>query len=186
MEIRAVGAFRLTVVGTDTMPSKKLTKRAVDSARYKGDGTGRFVIWDTDLKGFGLRVYPSGQKVFVVSYRIAGRKRLKVLGAYGVFTPDQARSNAKDALRDVRRGLDPIEEERKTAQGETLGDLMDAFMERHSKPNKKTWKSDEARFEQHIPARWNGRKVKSITRAEIAALHHKIGRRAPYEANRFL
>ena len=171
------------------MPSNKLTTRTAKSARYKGDGSSRFVVWDTELKGFGLRIYPSGKKAFVVSYRAPqdGRKRLKRIGAFGTFTPEQARDDAQDALRMVRKGKDPIEEEHKAAQGETFADLTDAFMERHAKPNKLTWKADESRFRRHVPLSWKQRKVKSIKRAEVATLHHKIGKNeGPYEANRFL
>ncbi len=61
----------------------KLTKRNIDSARYEGDGSSRDVRWDAAMPGFGLRVYPSGRKSFVLSYRNgAGRKRMIVLGAY--------------------------------------------------------------------------------------------------------
>jgi hypothetical protein len=38
-----------------------------------------------------LRVYPSGRKAFVLSYRFSGRKKLYTIGDFGVYTPDQAR-----------------------------------------------------------------------------------------------
>src|SRR3569832_2344227 len=67
----------------------KLTKRAIDAMQYEGDGTSRDVRWDDELRGFGVRVYPSGQKAFVLSYRAQGRKRLMTIGAYGVQTVDR-------------------------------------------------------------------------------------------------
>src|SRR3569832_2377530 len=73
----------------------KLTKRAIDAMQYEGDGTSRDVRWDDELRGFGVRVYPSGQKAFVLSYRAQGRKRLMTIGAYGVQTLDQARGGAR-------------------------------------------------------------------------------------------
>ncbi len=61
----------------------KLTKRYIDAARYEGDGSSRDVRWDGAMPGFGLRIYPSGRKSFVLSYRTsAARKRMIVLGAY--------------------------------------------------------------------------------------------------------
>ena len=50
----------------------KLTKRTVDAAELEAE---RYILWDSALKGFGLRVETSGTKTFLVRYRIAGRKR---------------------------------------------------------------------------------------------------------------
>ncbi|WP_233902114.1 Arm DNA-binding domain-containing protein [Paracoccus denitrificans] len=35
----------------------KITKRSVDAAAPTGQ---EFFLWDEELKGFGLRIYPSG------------------------------------------------------------------------------------------------------------------------------
>ena len=61
------------------MPSKKLTKKTIDASRYEGDGKSRDVRWDAEIPGLGLRLYPSGRKAFVLSYRSSGRKRLMTL-----------------------------------------------------------------------------------------------------------
>ena len=53
-----------------------------DDIAEEGDGVSRDVRWDASLPGFGVRIYPSGKKTFVLSYREAGRKRLMTLGAY--------------------------------------------------------------------------------------------------------
>ena len=162
----------------------KLTKRAIDAFRYGG---GWDVRWDEDVPGFGLRLYPSGKKAFVLSYRASGRKRLMVLGRYGAdLTLDQARERAQKHLVQVRDGADPMEERRRAAQGRTFGDLIDTYVERHAKVHKKTWRDDEQRLNRHVPASWRGRKAHSITREEIAELHDRIGRGTPYEANRLL
>ena len=50
----------------------KLTKRIVDMAQPESE---RYVVWDSTLKGLGLRVEPSGTKTFLVRYLISGRKR---------------------------------------------------------------------------------------------------------------
>lgn len=167
------------------MPPKKLTKKAIDSFKYEGDGTSRDVRWDAEVPGLGLRLYPSGRKAFVLSYRASGRKRLMTLGNFGVLTLEQARERARRHLVTVEDGLDPLETRRQAAQGRSLGELIDAYIERHAKVHKKTWLDDKQRLERHIPATWNSRRADAITREEIAELHDKIGRRRPYEANRF-
>ena len=63
----------------------KLTIKSIKSYRYEGDGMSRDVRWDTNLPGFGLRIYPSGRKGFVISYRADGRKRMMTLGNFGTL-----------------------------------------------------------------------------------------------------
>jgi hypothetical protein len=66
----------------------KLTKTIIDRAMYEGDkhGTEWDVRWDGALPGFGLRIYPTGRKAFILRYRAKGSKRLLTLGTYGVLT----------------------------------------------------------------------------------------------------
>lgn len=162
----------------------KLTKRAIDSFRYRG---GWDVRWDGAIPGFGVRIYPSGKKAFVLSYRAAGRKRLMVLGRFGVdFTIDQARAEAQDRLTGLRKGLDPLEEKAVAETDQTFGALIDRYIDSYAKPRKKTWDEDDKRLKRNIPARWRSRLARNITHRDITKLHAKVGARAPYEANRLV
>jgi integrase len=163
----------------------KLTKKAIDALEYQGDGTSRDLRWDNSLPGFGVRIYPTGQKSFVLSYRFKGRKRLMVIGRYGPLTLDQARNRARRHLATIIDGRDPLAARKAEAQGTTMADLCDAYLERHA-VRKRSAPDDRRRIKRYILPRWNKAKVESITRAEVANLHHKIGQRTPYEANRVL
>ena len=55
----------------------KLTTSKIKDFTYRG---GWDVRWDDAVPGLGVRIYPSGKKAFVLSYRAKGRKRLMVLG----------------------------------------------------------------------------------------------------------
>src|SRR5579859_4813438 len=92
-----------------------LTQKAVDAATYAGKGNAAHVLWDDDLKGFGLRVYPSGRKAYLLSYRNAhGTKRAPSIGDATVMRLDEARRKARRLLVAVDdRDADPSAERRK-------------------------------------------------------------------------
>ena len=171
---------------------KKLTNKEIRGFRYRGrDGSKRDIRWDRGdgaEKGLGLRIYPSGEKVFVFMYRFRGRKRLMVLESFGTITVQEARGQAGEKRVLLRRGMDPLEERRRDKQGKTFGDLADTYLEQYSKPHKapKSHSEDKRRLKQHVPARWRSRLVDNITADDISALHAEIGATRPYEANRLL
>jgi integrase len=165
--------------------TQKLTKLVIDKAVYKGNGGGNEwdVRWDPALPGFGVRVYPSGRKAFILRYRVSGRKRLLTIGTYGPITLEQARTQAKQRIGEVIQGEDPVEQRKKERQGETVRHLCEAYLERHA-AHKRSLRDDRRRIEQRILPVWGNRKADSISRADVAAIHSKIGQDAPYEANR--
>lgn len=162
----------------------KLTIRTCEAARYEGNGRSRCVVWDDRLSGFGLRVYPTGRKAFVVHYRPSGerRKRLMTIGALGVLTVDQARERARRLLLDVRDGADPLAKRRQTAI-ETFGDLADRWVEEFAKPHRKSWKEDQRRIEKHLKPAFGNWQLGKITAADVRTLHSSLSA-TPVEANR--
>ena len=164
----------------------KLSKRNIDSLVYSDNGSNRQIIWDEILPGFGCRVYPSGKKSFVLSYRIAGQKKLLTLGQYGKLTVDQARKQALKDTVNILDGHDPLAQRQQARLGETVAELCAAFLEQHAKRRKRTWREDERRINQHVLPTLGTRKVKTVKRLDISRVHAKVGEHAPYEANRLL
>ena len=160
----------------------KLTKRKVDAATYRGSG--RHVVWDAEVPGFGLRVYPSNRKAFVLSYRLHGRKRLLTLGTYGVLTVQQGREAARKALGQVVGGDDPLER-RKDARRlrVTLKEHADEWLE---KVKRRSSRIDERRLDKHILPALGSKALESITERDCERLHAKVTERGPVEANRTL
>src|SRR5882724_1600463 len=105
------------------MQSTKLTKRGVDQAEAR---PGAYVLWDSELRGFGLKVLPSGKKVYSLYYRTRdGRQRRPTIGQHGTLTCDQARDVARQWLAEVARGGDPSgarQTQRKAATVKQLGE----------------------------------------------------------------
>ncbi len=146
----------------------KLTKRYIDAARYQGDGNSRDVRWDDAMPGFGLRVYPSERKSFVLSYRTgAGRKRLIVLGGFGLdLTLDQARDKAIRERAKLVDGADPLAD-RQSARasanaGDKFKDIAESFIERSVKPNKRARSAyeDERIIRRELIPKWGGARLR--------------------------
>ncbi|MGZ8094992.1 MAG: tyrosine-type recombinase/integrase [Methylosarcina sp.] len=167
---------------------KKLTKKIIDAAVYEGnDQKGeRCVLWDAELSGFGVRIYPTGKKSFILNYRHNGRMRLITIGQYGAITLDQARIEAKKYHVGIIQGTDPLEERQRARAGDTVKDLCAAYIDRHA-VNKKSGTEYKRRIDQHIIPAWGKLKASAIRRADVTALHSKIGKNnGHYEANRVL
>lgn len=84
----------------------RLTKRLVDALKPAENAD--VFAWDSEIRGLGLRLKPSGVKTFFVQYRnTAKRTRRMVIGQYGVLTVEEARSQAREHLSAVTRGEYP-------------------------------------------------------------------------------
>lgn len=164
-----------------------LTNSVVKKMSYDGKGNSQRIFWDNLVQRFGVRVYPSNKKTFVIAYRNKfGTKRIMTVGKFGVMTLQQAREKARKLLAEADDGKDPIAEKQKAAKGATVSELCDVYIERHAKPHKKTWKEDLRRINRHVKPTWKRRKVLSVQRSDISAFHNKLGKASPYEANRVL
>ncbi|WP_089945992.1 Arm DNA-binding domain-containing protein [Candidatus Entotheonella palauensis] len=88
----------------------KLTKRFVES--LAPDPERDYIIWDSELKEFAIRVWPSGRKTYFLRYRTQERvKRYKTLGQHGKLTTEQARSQAFQYFSRIQQGDDPVAEQ---------------------------------------------------------------------------
>ncbi|MBP2278274.1 tyrosine-type recombinase/integrase [Sphingomonas sp. PL20] len=109
----------------------RLTKRVVDAAE---PSESRYVVWDSELSGFGIRIEVSGAKAFVIRYRAAGGgrtapQRLVTVGKFGNLTVDEARKQAKVLLGGVAVGEDPGDERRTKRTEMKMNGLIDLYEE---------------------------------------------------------
>lgn len=157
-----------------TMP--KLTKRTVDT--INPDPEREIVIWDESLPGFGLRVKSTGTKSFIAQYRNAhGRSRRITLGRYGVLTPDEARSEARQLLAAAARGADPVEQRNADRSAWTVKELCVAYIEaakagnvvtrRRAAKRPSTLATDEGRISRHIIPLLGHRVVRDMKPADV-------------------
>jgi integrase len=171
-----------------------LTKRIIDAAKYRGADNSRDVRWDDDPVGLGLRIFPSGRKAFVLSYRNAsGVKRLATLGDFGVLTLDLARAKAKRLLvgvEDEREPSDPVADRRRDrleARTGSVKALFLAYVEARTKDPHRPMKRPDAVLwygTKFIFPRFGARPWRDVRRSEVRDWHAGIAK--PYNANRAL
>lgn len=162
----------------------KLTKRTVDMA-VPSDKI--YVVWDEELRGFGLRAYPNGRKVYIVKCRIKGQQRFITLGQHGPITADQARAKAYNILSEAKNGRDPARELDQVRKSPTMKELGERFLKEHVTVRCKASTQAEYRrsVELFINPKLGTRKACDIERKDIAEFHHNL-RDIPYQANRTL
>jgi integrase len=164
-----------------------ITKRVVDGAHPASTDT---YLWDTELSGFGLKVTPTGRKVYLVQYRLGGRKgrtRRVTIGQHGELTPTTARVEAKRLLGEIALGRDPASGRDKAKADKTLAAVLDQFMTEHVKSKRKASTAREYQriAKLYVVPRLGRRPISDIKRQDIAKLHHELASK-PYQANRTL
>lgn len=164
--------------------NQKLTKRFVEN--IQPDKVEELLIWDVEIRGFGVRVYPTGRRTYFVQYRNEfQRTRRKKLGVHGNITTEQAREMAKAVLGDVAKGEDPSQQMRIKRSKPSIADLAEEYLEMYAKTNKrpKSYREDKNMLVRIILKRWSDKRVEEITTHDVQFLHHEL-RKTPYMANR--
>lgn len=149
----------------------KLTKRLIDAT--EADPNGEEFLWDSEVKGFGLRVKPSGAKSFVLKYRIGTRtKRYTICKVGNPYTVDEAREKARELLADIRNGIDPADAKREARTALTIEELADLYLGpvgKADKPNKKeaSWTTDDRVIRRHVIPLLGRKVARSVTSDDI-------------------
>jgi integrase len=154
------------------MPS--LTKRIIDAAK---PGSFESFIWCSNTPGFGVRVYPSGRRVFVCQVRVGRATRRVKIGVYGPYTVDQARQRAQEIIRAASEGRDPQREKVDLRNAITVAEMCDQYLEaaranlvmtRFGRPKgAATLKIDEGRIERHIKPLLGHLRARDVTPADV-------------------
>ena len=161
-----------------------LTKRTVDTGEPEDKS---WIAWDDKLPDFGVRVHPSGRKVYIVKYRHEGRAVKATIGPHGSITTAAARARAAEIVTLARTGRDLEGKTPRKAGGSTMADLARRFLDEYSPGHLKPGTAALYRkiIGKRILPRLGRRRVADISRADAASLHHDM-RSVPGHANRTL
>src|SRR6516165_8446047 len=164
----------------------KLTKRIADATKPAPDR--EIFRWDSELRGFGLRVKPTGVKSYIIQYRTpAGTSRRMTIGQHGVLTSEEARKEAKIQLGRVAKGDDPAADKAAARNGISFAAFAERYLSDHAATKKKpsSVRMDQINLKKHILPALGRKRLDSVSRADVVRLHHSM-RATPGAANRCL
>ncbi len=151
---------------------KTLSNRAVAKLTVEKDT----VFWDRDLTGFGVRVYPTGGKVYVAQARGPGGPRRVTVGRYGVIHADEARKRAAHIIARIKAGEEAVPEPIKPACGPTVAELAKRYLAEYvyvrCKP--RTVKTVRSVVCRHIVPALGKLPLASVERKHVAELHQRL------------
>lgn len=160
------------------MPTK-LTEKTVKA--IVPPETGAATIWDSEVKGFGVRVFAAsgrrtqGARSFFVNYRVDGRERRFTIGSFPEWTAEAARNEAKELRRRIDRGEDPASQRRERREAPTVADLAERYKVEHlPKKAKSSQANDWAMIQAEILPRLGARKVAEVHIGDMQALHRAV------------
>ena len=169
------------------LQSHSITKRTVDRLSVEGKDA---VFWDRELPGFGVRVYPTGAKVFIVQCRGSGRSQRVTIGRYGLMTVEHARRQAALTIARIKNGENleaKPEVEAEGAPGETVAEVAERYLKEHVAIHCKETSAKMYRrlLDTFILPAIGDVLVRDVTREQVAELHFQLQDK-PYQANRVL
>ena len=182
-------SLNATILGTQWVLNigvdMKLTKSIIQSMVYEKEGNKADLRYDSNLRGFGVRVFPSGVKSFFIDYRNAnGTKRRHTIGKFGPLTLKQASDNARQMLGDVTKGYDPSTDRKQRRNQISFKEFAATYLD-HVQHRKKSIKDDRQRLRDHIVPKLGSKKLSEITLQQIQKLVEGVkDKLSPATANR--
>ncbi|MDE2915048.1 MAG: tyrosine-type recombinase/integrase [Paracoccaceae bacterium] len=160
-----------------------LTKRSVEALPAAARET---VYWDRDLAGFGVRVYPSGTKVYMVHTRAKGKSRRVTIGRHGLWNAEDARSEAGRLIAEIKGGGAPVRPgaDAASVNGPTIAQLAENYLTGHVVVHCKPATAQLVRLalEKYLLPEFGKLRLGEITPDRVASLHYRLHER-PLMAN---
>jgi len=136
--------------------------------------------------GFAICIYPSGVKSWYFIYSIEGVRRSIALGNYPAVTLSEARSRYNKLWEVWRSGADPAAKPVREVIP-TVAKLVEEYLDKHARPKKRSWKTDERLLKKEVNPLWGKLKVNEIRKRDvILLLEGVVERGAPATSNTLL
>ena len=150
---------------------RTLTDRLIRSLKAK---SAEYTVWDSIVPSLGIRVLPSGVKTFILGARFPGSRHFKrrALGGYGELTLAEAWEKAREWLKLIERGIDPLTHEERQRQAEerqrqnTFAAVAEAFI-KDKLPAERKGREVERDIRREFVSVWGRRPITDIAPRDI-------------------
>jgi integrase len=160
-----------------------LNTRTVDALPYAK--AGRIDYSDTRVAGLTLRI-GTKSKVWTFRYRFDGKRSRLVIGRAGDVSEANARAKATEYEEMIRQGRNPAIVTAKIQERTVLW-LVGEYINKHAKPNKRSWKEDKRILDRELVPVLGSRLIGDVSRRDLLDIRDAaIERGAPVAANRTL
>ena len=183
-------AYYLLTRGAQGMAERKLKLTKTTVADLAPEAGKQVFIWDTEVRGFGLRISPGGAKTYILQRRIGATTRRVTIGRADDMTAERARKAAEKLASQFADGIDPVKErKRKLAQERTLRDAFKAYIAAPKKKGSGKGAAKKALTVRDIEkamnrfSDWLDKPVTQITGAMVRDRHAKIAAGSAAQAN---
>jgi len=172
------------------MTKAKITKPKINFTKAKIEGLplpekGWTYYYDLKVQGLGIGIGSTGKRSFILYRKIRGIPERITIGRYPDLSIEQARGKAAEINSSIAAGANPAQVKRGEKAELTFNDLFEEYLERHAKPNKKTWDEDKAKYDNNLAKPLGKKRLSTIDRASIATIHSAITKAGyPTKANR--
>jgi len=110
--------------------AEKLTDKLV--REQPSPAIGNRIVYDAEVKGFGIRITAAGARSFILNYRVNGRERRHTIGQFPAWSVRTAREEASSLKRDIDRGRDPVGEREKARSAPSVSELAARYIAEHA------------------------------------------------------
>ena len=163
----------------------KLTNRTIEDLKPNQKN---YIVWDSQVKGLGIRINSSGKKTFILKYRLGHGRKAKVrkplIGVYGVVRTEQARLISREWLLKSSKGIDPCKQEKDSI---TIKEFSNQYIEQYAVNRKKksSVKEDRRLIRTRLLPTFGSIRVNELMKEDVIKYYHSINH-TPIIANRFL
>lgn len=169
------------------MPTIKITRRSLAAIT---PGSKPVTYYDETLKGFGLKVMPSGVQSWIIEYRPGSggrgvaKKRLKI-GSPANMSPEEAREKAGRELARVTLGGNPADERAGERGTLTIAELSKLFIDEHvsEKRKSRTEEAYQSILDLHIIPAIGSTRATMVTEADVSKMHSSVARKLKGKQN---